>query len=148
MSATAVELGADGALVGPAPRAASMGCACAIRSAVQYSSSAVEAREAGGAVRVAPEGVGSGSDTGGALWGGSGEVEDVEPERGKSVGLGVGNDDEDGAEGEEGVVPAGEGAVDAARATGAVRSTALVPSASAVNHFDLNDLLSERGDDA
>ncbi|MFD9478362.1 hypothetical protein [Streptomyces nojiriensis] len=57
-------------------------------------------------------------------------------------------DDEEGAEGEGSLVPAGEGAADAARATGAVRSTVLVPSASAVNHFDLNDLLPERSDDA
>ncbi|WP_327286525.1 MULTISPECIES: hypothetical protein [unclassified Streptomyces] len=72
----------------------------------------------------------------------------MEPERGKSEGLGVGGDDEDEAEGEGSVVPAGEGAADAARAVGAVSSTVLVPSASAVNHFDLNDLLPECSDDA
>lgn len=73
-------------------------------------------------------------------------MEDVEPERGKPVGLGVGSD-EAGAEGAGGAVSAGEGAVDAARATGAVRSTELVPSASAVHHIDLNELLPECSDD-
>lgn len=67
-------------------------------------------------------------------------------ERGRPEGLGVGGDDE--AEGEGSLVLAGEGAADAARAAGAVSSTVLVPSASAVNHFDLNDLLPERSDDA
>ncbi|MFD6936673.1 hypothetical protein ACFWAP_11055 [Streptomyces goshikiensis] len=69
-------------------------------------------------------------------------------ERGKSEGLGVGGADKDDAEGEGSVVPAGKGAADAARAAGAVSSTVLMPSAIAVNHFDLNDLLSERSDDA
>ncbi|MFE2284372.1 hypothetical protein ACFXDJ_09380 [Streptomyces sp. NPDC059443] len=91
------------------------------------------------------EGAG-GVDTGGAVGRGSCEVEGVE--RGRPEGLGVGGADEDEAEGEGSGVPAGEGAADAARAAGAVRSTVLVPSASAVNHFDLNDLLPERGDDA
>ncbi|MET9963874.1 hypothetical protein ABZ128_33180 [Streptomyces sp. NPDC006326] len=71
----------------------------------------------------------------------------MEPERGKPEGLGVGGDDDDEAEG-EGSVPAGEGAADAARAAGAVSSTVLVPSASAVNHFDLNDMLPKCSDDA
>ncbi|MFG2880644.1 hypothetical protein ACGFYU_37480 [Streptomyces sp. NPDC048337] len=87
------------------------------------------------------------ADGGGAAGTGSCEAEGVEPERGKSEGLGVGGDDEDEAEG-EGSVLAGEGAADAARAAGAVSNTVLVPSASAVNHFDLNDLLPECSDDA
>lgn len=87
-----------------------------------------------------------GADTGGAAGRGSCEAEGAE--RGKSEGLGVGGDDEDEAEGEGSVVPAGEGAADAARAAGAVSSKVLMPSASAVNHFDLNDLLPERSADA
>ncbi|MER7826983.1 hypothetical protein ABTX85_30990 [Streptomyces sp. NPDC096097] len=83
---------------------------------------------------------------GGAAGRGSFEAEGVE--RGKSEGLGVGGDGEDEAEGGGSVVAAGEGAADAARAVGAVSSTVLVPSASAVNHFDLNDLLPECSDDA
>ncbi|MFJ3203658.1 hypothetical protein [Streptomyces sp. NPDC086989] len=143
--AAAIELGADGVLIGPVPRAASMGLAWAIRSAVQYCSSVVEAGDASSGVGVDAEGEG-GAVTGGGVGRGSCEAEGVEPERDNSEGLGVGGDDEDEAEG-EGRVSAGEGAADAARAVGAVSSTVLVPSASAVNHFDLNDLLSECSDD-
>ncbi|MFF5491817.1 hypothetical protein [Streptomyces virginiae] len=75
---------------------------------------------------------------------GSIDAEGWEPA--KSEGLGAGGDDE--AEGEGSDMPAGEGAADAARAAGAVKSTVLVPSASAVNHLDLNDLLPECSDDA
>ncbi|OKK16276.1 hypothetical protein AMK16_26855 [Streptomyces sp. CB00455] len=129
--------------MGPAPRAASMGLAWAIRSAVQYCSSAVEAGEAGGDLGVDAEGEG-GADTGGAAGRGSceAEAEGEGVERGKPEGL-LGVEDEAEGEGEGSLVPTGEGAADAARAAGAVSSTVLAPSASAVNHFDLNDLLPE-----